>query len=86
VVKRLIKPIEKNIRHFTADGAYDTNPTYRTIAKKFPSADIVIPPQKNAVDNPEKEIFLNLLFNDTNVFLRISFMHEILSDKNKKEL
>jgi hypothetical protein len=37
-------------------------------------------------ENPEKEIFLNLLFNDTNVFLGISFMHEILSDKNKKQL
>jgi hypothetical protein len=59
VVKKLIEPIEKNVRHFTADGAYDNNPTYRTIAEKFPSADIVIHPQKDAAEKAENEFFRN---------------------------
>jgi hypothetical protein len=59
IVKNLIKPIEEKIKHVTADGAYDNNPTYKTITKKFPSADVVIPPQKGAADNKENEFFRN---------------------------
>lgn len=59
VVKNLIHPIDEKIRHVTADGAYDNNPTYQTFLKKFPCADIVIPQQKGAIENKENEFFRN---------------------------
>ena len=59
VVNELIQPIDKNICHVTADGAYDNNPTYNKITKQFPSADIVIPPQKGADYNEGNEFFRN---------------------------
>jgi len=59
VVKKLVQPIYEKVKHVTADGAYDTNPTYKTITKKFPCADIVIPPQKGAQDNKENEFYRN---------------------------
>jgi len=59
VVNNLINPIDEKVRHVTADSAYDNNPTYKTITKKFPSADIVIPPQKGAMDNKENEFYRN---------------------------
>jgi len=59
VVKNLIDPIEEKVKQVTADGAYDNNPTYKTITKKFPSADIVVPPQKGAIDHKENEFFRN---------------------------
>lgn len=57
VVKKLITPLEKNVRHVTADGAYDNSPTYKIITDKFP--DVVIPPQKDAVENKENEFYRN---------------------------
>jgi hypothetical protein len=59
VVKKLIHPVEGKIKQVTADGAYDNNPPYKTITNKFPSADIVIPPQKGAYDNKANEFFRN---------------------------
>ena len=59
VVKNIIHPITKKIRHITADGAYDNNPTYKTITKKFPCADVVIPPQKDAIENKKNEFYRN---------------------------
>lgn len=59
VVKNLLDPMEEKIRHVTADGAYDNNPTYKIITKKFPCADVVIPPQKDALDNKGNEFYRN---------------------------
>lgn len=59
MVENLINPIKERIRHVTADGAYDNNPTYKKITKKFPCADIVIPPQKDAIDHKENEFYRN---------------------------
>jgi hypothetical protein len=59
VIKNLINSIEEKIRHVTADGAYDNNPTYKVITKKFPCADVIIPPKKDAVDNKENEFYRN---------------------------
>ena len=59
VVKNLIAPIKAKVKHITADGAYDNNPTYKNLANKFPYADIVIPPQKGASENKENEFYRN---------------------------
>jgi len=59
MVDKLLKPIYEKVNHFSADGAYDNDRTYRTITKKFPSADIVIPPQKDAVYQSNNEFYCN---------------------------
>ena len=59
VVKNLINPIEGKVRHVTADSAYDNNPTYQTITKKFPYADIVIRSQKGAIDHKDNQFYRN---------------------------
>ena len=69
VVKNLIAPIEEKIRHVTADGAYDNNPTYQTFLKKFPCADIVIPSQKGAIKNKENEFFRNRNILEKNIMV-----------------
>ena len=59
VVDKLIKPVSENFRHITADAAYDDNPTYHKLTNQFPSADIVIAPQKNARDDRKNEFYRN---------------------------
>jgi hypothetical protein len=53
IVNKLIEPMNGNVNHVTADAAYDGTPTYNALSNKFPSADLVIQPQKNA--NVEKK-------------------------------
>jgi hypothetical protein len=59
VVDKLIKPIHEKVKQVTGDSAYDTNPTYNKLAKQFPSADIVISPQKDARAHKENAFFRN---------------------------
>ena len=58
-MKNLVAPIKDKVKHITADGAYDNNPTYKILTKKFPCSDIVIPPQKGAAENKDNEFFRN---------------------------
>jgi len=51
VVPNLLEQINIEVEHVTADGAYDKNPVYDTISDKFKEADIVIPPDSDAVYN-----------------------------------
>jgi hypothetical protein len=44
-------PIDREIGRFTADGAYDGKPTYRTVLKHGDTANIVIPPRSTAVES-----------------------------------
>lgn len=50
-VPDLLEQIDGEIEHVTADGAYDKNPVYNAVSKKFPEAEIVIPPDSDAVYN-----------------------------------
>jgi hypothetical protein len=59
VVEKLITPVKEKVKHITADGAYDNNPTYKNLTNKFPFADIVISPQKGAGENKENEFYRN---------------------------
>ena len=45
----LLEQIEPPIKQVTADGAYDGEPTYQTIATHDTAIAVVIPPQDNAV-------------------------------------
>ena len=50
-VTGLLKQIDAPIEHFTADGAYDDNAVYEQVLEHSPAADVVIPPDRNAVYN-----------------------------------
>ena len=51
----LLEAIEGEIASVTADGAYDGEPVYQTIAghQPDPPPDVVIPPRASAVPSPE---------------------------------
>ncbi|WP_420408073.1 IS5 family transposase [Hoeflea sp.] len=48
----LLDQIDDEIGQFTADGAYDGNPTYDAVLRHSPGAKFVIPPRSNAVERP----------------------------------
>lgn len=48
-VEPLIKQVECQVNHVTADGAYDKNPVYNTLTDHFKEADIIIPTRSDAV-------------------------------------
>ncbi len=50
-VGTLAKQIDCAVGHVTADGAYDKNRVYETLSTYFANADIVIPPDSDAVYN-----------------------------------
>lgn len=58
-VPSLINPMDGKVKHITADAAYDTNNVYASLHNKFSSADIVIPPQKNAVVSEVNDFYRN---------------------------
>jgi len=51
VVLDLLGQIDVEVEHVTADGAYDKNPVYNAVSEKFSDAEIVIPPDSDAVYN-----------------------------------
>jgi hypothetical protein len=48
-VEGLLEQIDKPIEHFTGGGAYDENAVYEEVLEHSPAADVVIPPDRNAV-------------------------------------
>tara|TARA_R100001591_G_scaffold116652_1_gene134117 strand:- start:17 stop:994 length:978 start_codon:yes stop_codon:yes gene_type:complete len=59
VVDDLLDQINNKVEHFTADGAYDESPIYDKLLAHSPDADIVIPPAKNAIINPNANTMRN---------------------------
>jgi hypothetical protein len=56
-VEALLDQIDNgSIGQFTADGAYDDNPTYNAITKHSAGAAVVIPPRANAVERPYTDL------------------------------
>ena len=51
----LLDQIEQEIVQVTADGAYDGEPTYETIAQRDPLIDVVIPPRITAQPSAQFE-------------------------------
>jgi Transposase DDE domain len=54
-VAPLLDQIEDRIARVTADGAYDGDPTYQTIAAHGDDIDVVIPPCATAVPSGERD-------------------------------
>lgn len=55
-VEPLLDQIDGPIGQFTADGAYDGDPTYDIVIRHSADAAIVIPPRSNAIGRADKEI------------------------------
>ena len=51
----LLDQIETPIGRFTADGAYDGDPTYEAVTQHSAGAAVVIPPRTNAVERPDSD-------------------------------
>jgi hypothetical protein len=51
VVDKLTGQIDVEVNHVSADGAYDKASVYDNLSQQFPQADIVIPPDSDAVYN-----------------------------------
>lgn len=49
----LLDQIHMPIGQFTADGAYDGNPTYDAVSRHSANAVVVIPPRSNAMERPD---------------------------------
>jgi hypothetical protein len=43
------------MRSFTADGAYDGEPTYNAVTNHSPDAAVIIPPRANSVDRMDTD-------------------------------
>lgn len=54
-VEPLLDQIDMPIGQFTADGAYNGNPTYDTVTRHSPEAAVVIPPRANALERPNND-------------------------------
>ena len=55
----LIDQFEVPANHVSLDGAYDSFDVYEQLSDKFPDAEIVIPPDKNAVINDANHVIRN---------------------------
>jgi hypothetical protein len=55
-VEVLLDQIDDPIGQFTADGAYDGNPTYDAVTKHSAGAAVVIPPRAKAVERPDTDL------------------------------
>jgi hypothetical protein len=63
----LLDQIEQEIGQVTADGAYDGEPTYETIAKRDPQIEVVIPPRVTA--QPSAQFETNPTTRDTHLLM-----------------
>lgn len=54
-VERLLDQIDTPISQFTADGAYDGEPTYDAVTKHTADAEVIIPPRANAVERQQDD-------------------------------
>lgn len=59
VVDKLFDKIDVDTAHFSADGAYDSFNIYEKINDKFPSAEVAIPPDKNAKTSESNHLLRN---------------------------
>ena len=48
----LLDPLTDPIASFTADGAYDQDRVYETVAERHPDAAVIVPPRATAVPGP----------------------------------
>ena len=72
-VPELVSQIEVDVQQVTADGAYDKNPVYDALSEKFIEADIIIPPDSDAVYNKDSHLQRNRNFQEVQTFGRMNW-------------
>ena len=76
VIDDLLGQIHDEVEHFSADGAYDETPVYDKLLAHSPAADIVIPPAKNAMFNPQANMMRNRNILEIAVYGRMASQKE----------
>ena len=69
----LLKQIDDDIDHFSADGAYDETPIYNAITDHSPDVDVVIPPRSNAVLNKKATAMRNRNIQEIKAYGRMAW-------------
>jgi len=75
-VADLAKQIDKEVFQITADGAYDKNPVYETLTKYFNQAEIIIPPDRDAVYQVKNHPQRNRNLQEIKTFGRMNWQRE----------
>ena len=73
VVGDLVDQVDLDVDQFTADGAYDKGPVYETLSNKFTDADIIIPPDSDAVYNKNTHAQRNRNLQEIKTFGRMNW-------------
>lgn len=72
-IDNLIEQIDKDAKHITADGAYDKNPVYAKLSEKFNNAEIIIPPDSDAVYSKDSHAQRNRNLQEIKTFGRMNW-------------
>ena len=72
-VSELIQQIDVNPENIMADGVYDKNPVYQKLSDAFAGANIIIPPDSDAVYNKENHPEHNRNFQEIKTFGRMNW-------------
>ena len=87
MIDELANQVEVKVNHVTADGAYDKTPVYEDLTKKFPQADIVIPPDSDAVYNMNNHSQRNRNLQEIKTFGRMAWQKvRAYGKRNNSEL
>jgi len=70
---KLLEQMDKEVDLVTADGAYDKNPVYEKLSEKFNGAEIIIPPDSDAVYNKNNHRQRNRNLQEIKTFGRMNW-------------
>lgn len=73
MIDELADQIDVDVDHITADGAYDKTPVYNDLSTHFPSAEIIIPPDSDAVYNTKNHAQRNRNLQEIKTFGRMAW-------------
>ncbi len=87
VVDNLLTQVDVNVGQFTADSAYDKNPVYNKLVTNFPEADIIIPPDSDAIYSVNSHLQRNRNLQEIKTFGRMNWQRvRAYGNRNYSEL
>jgi len=72
-VADLAEQIDGDVSQITADGAYDKNPVYETLSQRFSQAEIIIPPDSDAIYHIKNHVQRNRNLQEIKTFGRMNW-------------
>jgi hypothetical protein len=72
-VADIAEQIDREVSQITADGAYDKNPVYKTLTNHFNKAEIIIPPDSDAIYHVKNHPQRNRNLQEIKTFGRINW-------------